>query len=211
MKLSDPIKAIIHEFVRLYPIPVGLAGAEHEANVRQWSTELCQQIVFFRPNEGWGKKRADPGRPISKDAVARQVGDALLSWDILTGTGTGKPVLVLDPDSEDITGQIFVRVNPVDRMDGWVPSSVPSQPSPLPSTPQYWGDEVSRNAFGALIVALLHDYNRAGNPIDTGIGVWLGRTMFDVMMLKEPVASALNRHRAEWCAILGVPVDSFTL
>lgn len=118
MKLPEQVKDIIRRFVARYPLwsmddPVD--GAVAEDTARRWSTQLAQQINYELPRQGWGKKRADPGRPISKDAIAKD-GTPLLCWDILTGAGTGRPALVPDPDSEDITGQVFVPVDMVDHL-----------------------------------------------------------------------------------------------
>src|SRR5262245_7779106 len=110
MRLSAEVRSVVARFVAVRPIPQGDPGPDHEELTRQWSTQLAEQIAFEQPQFGIGKKRADPNRPISKDAIARADGARLLAWDILTGTGTGHPMLVDDPDSIDITGQVFVPV-----------------------------------------------------------------------------------------------------
>lgn len=131
MTLSAEVRALILRFAERVPVPRGVPGETFEEQARQWSTRLAEQLLFSRPAEGWGKKRADPGRPVSKDAIARSIDGRLWSWDILIGTGTGAPTLNLGAESEDITGQVFVPVSPVDYLDG---HPVPA-PAPLPAPP----------------------------------------------------------------------------
>jgi hypothetical protein len=143
MKLPDQVKDIIGRFVAKFPLWSMTEGPGAEEQARQWSIHLAEQIAFEVPGQGWGKKRADPGRPISKDAIA-QLGEhvdppqpgKLFAYDILTGAGTGKPGLVSDPDSIDITGQTFVSVTPTNHL-GVVVEPKPKPPAPVPiQTPE---------------------------------------------------------------------------
>ncbi len=81
---------------------------------RAFTLHLAQQLAFSVSRE-WGTKRADPGRPPSKDAVARVIGGRLCSWDVINGTTRE---MVLDAQGEDITGQIYIAVDPVDVLGG---------------------------------------------------------------------------------------------
>jgi len=129
MKLPSEVKAIRGRYVAKFQLWSMPPGPEAENRARSWSVAFAEQVVFERGlGEGWGVKRADAGRPISKDTIARQVGDTLLVWDLLTGAGTGSPTLTPDPDSQEITGQVFVRVEPFDRIGGGV--VVPETPKP---------------------------------------------------------------------------------
>ena len=60
-------------------------------------------------------KRADGGRPISKDTIAQQAGGRLYIWDLISGAGTGHGVLQVG-EREDITGQVFVVVTPTNHL-----------------------------------------------------------------------------------------------
>lgn len=108
MKLPDSVKDIRARYIGKFPIPQGPMGEEFEETARQWSIAFAEQVNFELPGQGWGMKRADPNRPISKDTIALQANGRLLIWDLLNGTGTGRPQLSPDPDSEDVTGQFFV-------------------------------------------------------------------------------------------------------
>lgn len=206
MKLPAAVRGIIQRWVVRYPLWDMPPGVEAEDRARLWSTQLASQVAFEMPGQSWGKKRGDLGRPVSKDAIAQQQGSRLISWDLLTGTGTGSPKLVADPDGEDITGQVFVTVPPVDYLGG---SITPPQPLPPPPSPQsikpYWGDEPNR----LIMVPLLEDYRQVFTSSeiahDDGMAVWIGRTMYDCLVRGENFNSALARHRNEWRAILGLP------
>lgn len=136
MQLPAEVKAVRSRYVAKFPIPQGAPGAEIEEQVRQWSIGLAEQVAFEVPGEGWGTKRADPNRPISKDGLARQDdedrGGRLWIWDMVTGAGTGLGRLVENPEAEDITGQVFVPVTPRDRLGAKPPVVTPPSLPPLP-------------------------------------------------------------------------------
>lgn len=116
MFLPDDVKAIRARYVVRYPVPQGVPGDAHEENCRQWSIRFAEQVRHDTDDSTWGAKRADAGRPISKDTLARNLAPKLYSWDLLSGTGTGSPTLNESPAAEDITGQVFVHVEPVDHL-----------------------------------------------------------------------------------------------
>lgn len=131
MKLPASVKALLTRYVARFPIPQTPGGGDaHEERCRQWALRFAEQVAFTHPNDGWGMKRADPGRPLSKDSIARQVEARLLMWDLLSGAGTGSPTLVDDPDSHDVTGQVFVPVIPTNHL-----AEVPDAPTPPPTPP----------------------------------------------------------------------------
>lgn len=118
MQLPDAARQVRSRFIAAFPVPQGAPGEEFEERARQWTIKFAEQVAFDLPNQGWGMKRADPNRPISKDTIARLEGGRLLIWDLLTGTGTGAPRPVENPESEDITGQFFVEVTPTNHLKG---------------------------------------------------------------------------------------------
>ena len=132
MQLPDAVKQVRTRFIAAFPVPQGAPGEEFEERARQWSIHFAEQVSFELPGQGWGMKRADPNRPISKDTIARQLDGRLLIWDLLTGTGTGSPRPVDNPESEDITGQVFVQVQPTNHLQN-VPAP-PAATSPGAST-----------------------------------------------------------------------------
>jgi hypothetical protein len=129
MQLPDAVKQVRSRYIAEFPVPQGAPGEEFEERARQWSIHFAEQVAFELPNQGWGMKRADPNRPISKDTIARQVDGRLLIWDLLTGTGTGSPRPVENPESEDITGQTFVPVQPTNHLRNVAPPPPPPPPA----------------------------------------------------------------------------------
>jgi len=115
MQLPDSVKAIRTRYLKQYHVPQGTPGEAFEETARQWSIRFAEQVAF-ELGPMWGMKRADPNRPISKDTLSFYADDTIRIWDLLTGTGTGSPRLVENPESEDITGQVFVRVTPTNHL-----------------------------------------------------------------------------------------------
>lgn len=70
---------------------------------RALTIKMAEQFVYsFGPQ--WGTKRADSGRPTSKDAIAYKSGSTFLGYDWQNGS-TRAPVS--DPTPMDLTGQVF--------------------------------------------------------------------------------------------------------
>ena len=120
-QLPANVRAVRDAFVAKVPVPAGgpnPADSAFEERCRAWTRSLAQQIVFSTNDRSWGCKNAGGGRPQSKDALAHQVGGNLFGFDLLFGVGTGSPSLVPSPSGEDITGQVFMPVDPVDHLGG---------------------------------------------------------------------------------------------
>jgi len=130
MKLPAEILALRGRLLAASPLPYTSPPSEAKDDLfRQWCIDLAEQITFSYPGRGYGVKRADPNRPISKDTLAQEVGPVLIAWDLFTGVGTSSTGVVPDPDSFDITGQTFVGVAPVDHLGG----TPPTPPDPPPT------------------------------------------------------------------------------
>ena len=87
-----------------------------EDNVRELCIDADEQVAFEHPNQGWGTKRADKGRPVSKDAIAQKIGVTLFAYDMVSGAGTSNPTFVYKKATAmDITGQVFI--GPGDDLD----------------------------------------------------------------------------------------------
>lgn len=127
MKLPDPVRDIRLRYVAKFPVPQSTPGAIDEL-ARQWSIHFAEQVLFETQDARYGVKRADPGRPICKDCLARNDAGGLITWDLLEATGTGSPTLINDPDSLDIPDQVFVPVLPVNHLG----SSQTPVPVPVP-------------------------------------------------------------------------------
>lgn len=129
MKLPAAVKQIRTMFVQQFGIPSGTPETIDET-ARQWCIKFAQQIAAALPGQGFGVKRADPGRPIGKDTLAQQGPAGLVCWDLFTGTSTGNPRLNDDPDSESIPDQVFVPVEPHDWLG--IVNTKPTDPTPVP-------------------------------------------------------------------------------
>lgn len=130
--MSEQMPANVHAVFLAYaekvPVPSGgpnPADEPFENRCRAWTRGLAQQIVFSTGDRSWGCKNAGGGRPQSKDAIGHQVGATLFGYDTLFGVGTGSPSLVRNPVGEDITGQTFMAVEPVDHIGGGQPGPGP--------------------------------------------------------------------------------------
>jgi hypothetical protein len=136
---------------------------------RQLVMLIAQQIAF-EFGLSWGTKRADPGRPLSKDAIAYSVvysgTGTLLAWDLFNGATR---VPFDNPSSIDITGQMFVPVQPVNHLGD---VTVPDVPPVVPPTPPPAIDFQSQidglvRVVGALAIQVNDLQTRLANPIRT--------------------------------------------
>lgn len=120
--------ALLTAFARAYPVPLQQAGEPleaHQDRCRAWMRQLGEQFRYTF-GVGWGRKRADPGRPWSKDNLPFRGGGVFTGWDVLLGTGTGQPRLNADaPAQYDLTGQDFQGLDPVNWLGG-----TPEPPDP---------------------------------------------------------------------------------
>lgn len=134
MKLPAHVKGIRARYLERFPLWSMAPGADAEERARQWSIGFAEQVMFMHPAEGWGMKRADPTRPISKDTISQADAGRLLTWDQLTGAGTGAPSLVDDPDSKDVSDQFYEDrpeyIRPQDHLGlgGELPHVPPASP-----------------------------------------------------------------------------------
>lgn len=103
--------------------------ARGDDDQRRALTLMIAQQVNFELGPEWGTKRADPGRPVSKDAIAYRRSDARLLYFDWQNGATREP----NPAGEmgDITGQVFVPVEPVNHLRV---GESPGSPSPTPGT-----------------------------------------------------------------------------
>jgi hypothetical protein len=114
-----------------------LAPPQGEDNVRELIIDADEQVAFEHPNQGYGTKRADAGRPVSKDSLAQKKDNKLFIWDLVSGAGTTHPTFVYkNASSQDVTGQIYI--GPGDPLDGgakFTPQNHLSGTTPVPIPP----------------------------------------------------------------------------
>ena len=171
---------------------------------RQLARMIAEQ-ARFELGPTWGGKRADAGRPPSKDAVAqRQPDGKLFGWDLFNGA-TGAPHA--NPNSIDISKQVFIDVSPgVDHLGGAVepPSKPPSEPPAPPPPPSagkhpYPDERTWWAQFEREQAALYEQAGLAQGPAH----LWSARTAYDIGAGMEP-DEAKTKHLAELRKALGL-------
>ena len=140
---------LLKRFAAMFPLPQQEANESLDAHAdrcRAWTEKLGKQFAAtFGP--AFGRKRADPNRPWSKDCLPYRDGAVFVGWDVMNGAGTGFPTLSADhPAQHDLTGQTFAAVEPHDWLEAVTPAP-PPDPVPVPSPEP---DDVTPAAFAAL-------------------------------------------------------------
>lgn len=202
-KLPSDVLHTRDQYVAKFPLWSMPEGEEAEKRARDWTLGLCSQLAFSHPNQGYGSKQADPTRPPSKDAIAQQSGSTLLAWDMLTGAGTGSPSLVQNPDSMDVTGQVFLPVTPADMLSG---AAAPPTGGGGGSTPS--GDVIPYNESYAIEFGLACNdvYTESGAAMDPGmISVHSQRAAWDYYVGGVPWPDAKKGHINNFRAVYGLP------
>ncbi len=210
MKLPSPVLATRNRYVAAFPLwsmpvdpndPASVAAAENRA--RTWTLGLVAQIVFEFPGSNYGSKRASPTRPLSKDGIAQQLGPQILVWDMLSGAGTGSPTLTSNPDSEDISSQIFEIIIGRDVIGDGVPEPGPSPPQPPVNGNVIPYDEQKSIQFG---LACNDVYNESHAPMDPGmIAVHSSRAAYDFYTGGLSWEASFHKHVNEFRAVYGLP------
>lgn len=145
MHLHETVIADINAYAGRRPVPRGESPGSVDQPCREWTQGLCETMrarhphgMSGVPHSQFGHKRAQRGRPESKETLALAVFNgagemvALHGWDLLEGVGTGQPRLVtvhggqpfyhdlFDEDGIKLFGepQIFIPVAPVDHIGG---------------------------------------------------------------------------------------------
>jgi len=202
MKLPAAVLNTRSRYVATFPLWVMPPGPDAEERARQWTLYLVAQIVYEFPGQGYGSKRADNSRPISKDSLA-QTGEGLLfNWDMLSGAGTGAPRLTDNPDGENITGQIFVPVNGLNVIGGATPTPPTPTPTPPPSGHKIPYDENKSIQFG---LGCNDVYKQSGAAMDPGmISVHSMRCAWDYYVDGLAWGVAYRKHINEFRAEYGL-------
>lgn len=141
MNFPENAKPIVDQFVQKFPVPT---GGDVNDQCRRWCLMLAEQVKFSTADPNWGVKRADGGRPQSKDSITYNAGSAIWNFDMLTGVGTGSPTLVRWPEGVDITGQTFMPVNAINHLaDQGTPSEPPPPSQQPPAQGKDFGPEIA--------------------------------------------------------------------
>lgn len=133
-----------------------------EDNIRELIIDADEQVAFEHAGEGWGTKRADAGRPVSKDTLSQKLGAKLFTWDLVTGSGTNRPTFSYrSANAHDITGQIFIGsgdplddgavFTPQNHLSGTIPGPDPEpEPPVIDCTPVVPPQNIIRDSLTAL-------------------------------------------------------------
>lgn len=137
MRLPVEVVQTLQRFAAAFPLPMCPACGSieaREAKVRAWTLDAIAQVVFEHPDQGWGAKRADLGRPVSADTITQQVGQRMTSWDFIVSAGAENQAFNWEPESQDTTGQVFVPVDGKDLIGHPPPPVPPIEPTTDPDT-----------------------------------------------------------------------------
>lgn len=106
------------DVVAAFAAKFGLPDNSNDDARREWTGRVAQTLAAKFPAEGWGTKRADPGRPLSADVVCTR--SPFVGVDLLNGS-TGQ---IQWGGEIDLAGQVFVPVEPHD----WLATATPEPP-----------------------------------------------------------------------------------
>lgn len=193
---SEPEPPVTNIWLQKHTTLLGMCGTPNpdaQGQDRDWVKRVAQQFKFTFPEEGWCCKSAAPGRPQSGDVLGRKYGGSLIGFKIVPKPQGVAPVAI------NLAGQNPIEVEPVDHIGGQQP---PGPVLPPAGMPPYMGDNNGQN-LGAI---LFHDYSTAGQSPNAGMGTWFARVTDTYMRNGGDFQSAVIKHRAEWCAALGIPV-----
>ena len=201
MKLPTAVLQTRDRYVVAFPMWSMPPGVAAEERGRQWTLGLIAQIGFEHESYGYGSKRADPNRPISKDSMAQQTGGTLWNWDMLSGTGTGTPSVNANPDGENITGQIYVYVAPRN-----VIGNAPVPPTPTPTPPPSGTIPYDENKSIQFGLGCNDVYTESGAAFDPGmIAVHSSRAAWDYYVGGLTWDVSFHKHINEFRAVYGLP------
>lgn len=124
MKYPPRVQEIINGVFHLYE---DLAHGTDDQR-RELTGYIAQQLAF-ELGPAWGTKRADPGRPLAKDAIAFMGQDQLHIWDWQNGSTRQPNQFPDEVPLDESKAQVFVPVPPKQIWsDGATKPPAPAQP-----------------------------------------------------------------------------------
>ena len=196
------------------------SGSTRETRNAFWERVLgCAHwghpVYNAQPDPQWHSKDPDGpsgGRPATDDvAVSMPSRDA---WDCIPGVGADGYRFEADRTPFLLSPDQFVFVPAKPNGAGFAEPEVPEvaghvcpPPPPAPTYETLGGDNFLRTTIGAPLAA---DYAEAGQKLNDGAAVWLGRTVYSLMAahLKGGAvdsAAIVKKQRNEWRGALGLP------
>jgi hypothetical protein len=120
------------QLIQAFADQFGLPGFSKEEG-QAWVAKLAGTMKARWPSEGWGTKRASPGRPLSNESVARPANGRLWGYDLIIGAGADGQRLEPRAHPEDISEQVFVEVESRDWLAGGQQPGPNPTPNPTPT------------------------------------------------------------------------------
>lgn len=159
------------------------------------------------PDPQWHIKSAGGNRPQSDDVTVSMPSRHF--WDCVPGSGSDSAYFEAH-DGGILSAEQKVYAPPVPEGGGGEYPTEPTEPTE-PTTPtglpsyEAVGGDAAGNKIGAY---LFHDYERKPEAPNAGMVIWAYRCCYDAIAGMD-VDASITKHRAEWCAVLGIPVDDY--
>jgi len=131
---TEQHQACLDAFAALFGLP-----ALDSTAARTWTWNLAEQFHYSFPKEGWGTKQADATRPQSTDCICTKV--PFTGYDVIISQGAPTQTLAHYPEPINLTGQIYLAVQPVDHLGAGAPGQVYPYPDE-PTTGKAYQDRV---------------------------------------------------------------------
>jgi hypothetical protein len=165
----------INAYVSKFGLPSTQGGrnpspSDIEANKvvgREWIKKLIATLTFHHPEGNFVRKRGDRGRPWSNESVAWLDGNKLYGIDLLTNAGVEWQTFNIG-HVEDLTGQDWEKVDPVDHLNGGGATPGPLPPSTIPDDAYTLNWDVQVYIFD-LFRNGIHPRDRVFERTDTGL------------------------------------------
>jgi hypothetical protein len=196
MAWTQAHQTLLDQYAAKFGLPALDGGS-----ARAWTYKLAQQFrwSFSGSNDPlWGTKQADSGRPQSTDCICTKV--PFLGYDVIISQGTPQQYLASFPEALNLTGQIFIVVEPFNHLGEAPPTPTPIPP---PTSFPYPNEPTTIKAYQDRVKAT---YNEAGrqfpDPNDSDAFRWFTRYAYDCSRMPEP--DSANAHIKELRTELGL-------
>lgn len=134
MTFAPRVQEIVNRFSAQFP---DLRTSKNDDDRRALTQKIAEQVAF-ELGPRWGQKRADPGRPISKDTLAFKGDDQLHGWDLFNGSTREANQFPDEINPAEMREQVFVPVTPTNHFSVETPPIVELPPTPpAPQTCQF--------------------------------------------------------------------------
>lgn len=164
MKFAPRVQEIINLFSARYDY---LRKSTNDDDRRSLTQKIAEQVAY-ELGPRWGQKRADPGRPLSKDTLAFNGDDQLHGWDLFNGTTREANQFPDEINPVEMKEQVFVPVTPTNHLQAPPAPSAPSVPAPQVPVPQPC--QFKPCDCGPDLVAILAELERLKAQVESQTG-----------------------------------------